>query len=211
LDRISSLPLPSRQIETESGVNDLFEFDVERRKQMAARRERPKDLLSVSRPITLGGRLCWVGPLSSRKDVPRKIAVRICGSVPCDATGATAIVFENDGRKRCHTVGMINDHCDRLVRQVPLKGGLPVIVLPSAQASFGSLDRRVAERELDLLGGYRLFERRLSAVAGFLRQPGLPGVRLFGFPPGAVELNNLFASLCHAGFCSGRHCVSPLD
>jgi hypothetical protein len=90
-----------------------------------------------------------------KKGRPTQIAVRICGSVPCDATGATAIVFENDGRKRCHTLGMINDHCDRLVRQVPLKGGLPVIVLPSAQASFRSLDRRVAEREPDLLGGYR--------------------------------------------------------
>src|SRR5947199_216195 len=80
-------------------------------------------------PVTVGCRLCRVSPLSYTQDVPGKIAVRICGSVGWNAAGETAIVFENEGgKRRSHTVGMLNEQCDRVVRQIPLKGGFPVIL-----------------------------------------------------------------------------------
>src|SRR5437762_3560924 len=54
-----------------------------------------------------------------------------CRGVLRHAAGGASVILENDGGKRGgHTVGMLHNRGDRIVRQFLVQRGFPIIVIP---------------------------------------------------------------------------------
>ena len=104
------------QVRTECRLDDVFCFDVERRKQVCVRRERSQNFLAGSGPVAVHVRLRRIGPLRKKQDIPRQIAVRECGGFTRNPACRAALVFEhNKGKRRTQTVCVLHNRTDRIV------------------------------------------------------------------------------------------------
>src|SRR5215469_15110431 len=57
--------------------------------------------------------------------------MRECRGILWNATGGSAIIFENNkGMRGTHTVRVLDNSGNRIVWQIPLQRGLPIILIP---------------------------------------------------------------------------------
>src|SRR5262245_39765133 len=89
-----------------------------------------KEFFAGSSPVAVLRHFRRIGPLSEKQNVPRQIAMRKCGGILGYPGGGAAVVFEDDNRDgRAHTVRVLDGCYDRVVCQLPLQRGLPIIVV----------------------------------------------------------------------------------
>src|SRR6202030_1177990 len=82
----------AREIGAERCVDDLFDFNVERGKEMRVRRKRPKDFFAGPGPVAVDRRLGRVGPLSDKQNIPAKIAMWKRGGIVRNTASSAAVV-----------------------------------------------------------------------------------------------------------------------
>ena len=87
-------------------------------------------LLTTPSPLTVNRSLRRISPLCAKYNVPRKVPMRVRGSVAGDPARRAAVALNYEEReRRRHAIPLLYNRGDRIVLQFSLQGRFPIILI----------------------------------------------------------------------------------